>query len=171
MVLYVWNNSCHFKDHLSFNYQICLSNAYFYYPLINGRITVTVNVKVSLFKAWRRIGEEKCRSTHSCVVSGFGYNLQELLLYLYRARNEITQLSIPTNAQVQRHRLKFIINHLKKLLHVSVYDHLQGVYNVLAKITIILTTVGCKLSVVMWQHVVLFVSGYTWRASECTCSS
>jgi len=24
---------------------------------------------------------------------------------------------------------------------------------------------------VVWQHVVLFVSGYTWRASECTCSS
>jgi len=25
--------------------------------------------------------------------------------------------------------------------------------------------------VVMWQHVVLFVLGYTWRAPECTCSS
>ena len=37
-----------------------------------------------------------------------------------------TQLSIPTHAQL-RHRLKFIKNHLKKLLHVSVYDHLQGV--------------------------------------------
>jgi len=23
----------------------------------------------------------------------------------------------------------------------------------------------------MWQHVVLFVLGYTWRAPECTCSS
>jgi len=31
-----------------------------------------------------------------------------LLLYLYRARNEITQLSIPTHALLQRHRLKFI---------------------------------------------------------------
>ena len=36
-----------------------------------------------------------------------------LLLYLYRARNKITQLSIPTYAQLQRHRLKFIKNHLK----------------------------------------------------------
>jgi len=34
------------------------------------------------------------------------------LLYLYRARNKITQLSI-THAQLQRHRLKFIKNHLK----------------------------------------------------------
>ena len=83
------------------------------------------------------------------------------LLYLYRARNKITQLSISTHAQLQCHRLKFIKNHLKKLLHVSVYDHLQGVYNVLAKITIILTTFGCMLSVVMWQHVVSFVSGCT----------
>ena len=72
-----------------------------------------------------------------------------------------TQLSIPTHAQLQRHRLIFIKNHLKKLLHVSVYDHLQGVYNVLAQITIILTTFGFMLSVVMWQHVVLFVSGCT----------
>ena len=31
-----------------------------------------------------------------------------ILLYLYRARNKITQLSIPTHAQLQRHRLKFI---------------------------------------------------------------
>ena len=52
-------------------------------------------------------------------------------------------MSIPTHAQLHRHRLKFIKNHLKKLLHVSVFDHLQGVNNVLAKITIILTTVGC----------------------------
>ena len=36
-----------------------------------------------------------------------------LLLYLYRARNKITQLSIPTHAQLQRHRLKFIKNYLK----------------------------------------------------------
>jgi len=36
-----------------------------------------------------------------------------LLLYLYRARNKITQLSIPTHAQLQRHSLKFIKNHLK----------------------------------------------------------
>ena len=35
------------------------------------------------------------------------------LLCLYRARNKITQLSIPTHAQLQRHWLKFIKNHLK----------------------------------------------------------
>ena len=35
------------------------------------------------------------------------------LLYLYRARNKITQFSILTHAQLQRHRLKFIKNHLK----------------------------------------------------------
>ena len=49
------------------------------------------------------------------------------LFYLYRAPNKITQLSISTHAQLQRHRLKFIKNHFKKLLHVSVFDHLQGV--------------------------------------------
>ena len=64
-------------------------------------------------------------------------NDSESLLYLYCARNKITQLSVPTRAQL-RHRLKFIKNHLKKLLHVSVFDHLQGVNDVLAKITIII---------------------------------
>jgi len=34
-----------------------------------------------------------------------------------------------------------------------------------------MTTVGFIISVVVWQYVVLFVSGYTWRASECTYSS
>ena len=37
----------------------------------------------------------------------------KVLLYLYRARNKITQLSVPTHAQRQRHRLKFIKNHVK----------------------------------------------------------
>ena len=36
-----------------------------------------------------------------------------VLLYLYRARNKITQLSIPTHAQLRRHRLKFNKNLLK----------------------------------------------------------
>ena len=39
--------------------------------------------------------------------SGYA-NVCLTLLYLYRARNKITQLSIPTHAQLQRHRLKFI---------------------------------------------------------------
>jgi len=90
---------------------------------------------------------------------------------LYRARNKITQLSIPTHAQLQRHRLKFIKNHLKKTPTCFCLRPSLGGYSVLAKITIILSTVGCMLSVVMWQHVVLFVLGYTWRAPECTCSS
>ena len=77
--------------------------------------------------------------------------------FLYRARNKITQLSIPTHAQLQRHRLKFIKNnlknslfrlkfiknHLKKLLHVSVFDHLQGVTMSSLKSLLLLTTVGC----------------------------
>ena len=57
----------------------------------------------------------------------FWFLINDKLLYLYRARSKITHLSIPTHAQLQNHRLKFIKNHLKKLLHVSVYDHLQGV--------------------------------------------
>ena len=65
------------------------------------------------------------------------------LLYLYRARNKITQLSIPTHAQLQRHRLKFIKNHLKKLPHVSFFDHLQGVTISWLKSLLLLTTVGC----------------------------
>ena len=39
---------------------------------------------------------------------GAFYNKFYQLLYLYRARNKITQLSIPTHVQLQRHRLKFI---------------------------------------------------------------
>ena len=65
------------------------------------------------------------------------------LLYLYRARNKITQLSIPTHAQNQRHRLKFIKNHLKKLLQVSVFEHLQGVTMSSLKSLLLLNTVGC----------------------------
>ena len=64
------------------------------------------------------------------------------LLHLYRARNKITQLAIPTHAQLQRHRLKFIKNHLKKTSTYFGPRPSSGSYNVLAKITIILTTVG-----------------------------
>ena len=63
------------------------------------------------------------------------------LLYLYRARNKITQLSIPTHAQLQRHRLKLIKNHFKKTPTCFGLRPSSGSYNVLAKITIILTTV------------------------------
>ena len=53
--------------------------------------------------------------------------LQNSKTFFFNILYEVTQLSIPTQAQLQRHRLKFIKNHIKKLLHVSVYDHLQGV--------------------------------------------
>ena len=58
---------------------------------------------------------------------------QELLLYLYRARNKITQLSIPTHAQLQCHRLKSIKNHLKTPTCFGLWPS-SGSYNVLAKI-------------------------------------
>ena len=91
----------------------------------------------------------------------FVISVRFLLLYLYRARNKITQLTIPTHAQLQRHRLKFIKNYIKKTPTCFGLRPSSGSYNVLAKVTIILTTFGCTLSVVMWQHVVLFVSGCT----------
>jgi len=47
------------------------------------------------------------------------------LLFEYSSRlkrlNQITQLSIPTHAQLQRHRLQFIKKSSKKLLHVYVF--------------------------------------------------
>ena len=49
----------------------------------------------------------------------------------------ITQLSIPTHAQLQRHRLKFIKNHLKTPTCFGLRPS-SGTYNVLAKITIII---------------------------------
>ena len=60
-----------------------------------------------------------------------------LLLYLYCARNKITQLSIPTHAQLQRHRLKFIKNHLNTPTCFGLRPSSWS-YNVLAKITIII---------------------------------
>ena len=48
-----------------------------------------------------------------------------------------TQLSIPTHAQIQRHRLKFIKNHLKKTPTCFGLRPSSGSYNVLAKITVI----------------------------------
>ena len=51
-------------------------------------------------------------------------------------------LSIPTHAQLQRRRLKFIKNHLKNS-YVSVFDHLQGVTLSSLKSLLLLTTVGC----------------------------
>ena len=60
-----------------------------------------------------------------------------LLLYFYRAHYKITQLSIPTHAQLQRHRLKFIKNHLKTPTYLGLRPS-SGSYNVLAKISIII---------------------------------
>jgi len=47
-----------------------------------------------------------------------------------------TQLSIPTHAQLQRHRLQFIKNHLRTPTCFGLRPS-SGSYNVLAKITII----------------------------------
>ena len=43
------------------------------------------------------------------------YNINKTVVLTYRLinRNKITQLLIPTHAQLQRHRLKFIKNYLK----------------------------------------------------------
>ena len=68
---------------------------------------------------------------------------------------KLTQLPVPTHAQLQRRRLKFIKNRLKTPTCFGLRPS-SGSYNVLAKITIILTTLGCMLSVVIWQHVVFF---------------
>ena len=65
------------------------------------------------------------------------------LPHFYKTTQAITQLSIPTHAQLQRQRLKFIKNHLKKLLHVSVFDHLQGITMSSLKSLLLLTTGGC----------------------------
>ena len=96
-------------------------------------------------------------------------SFKDLVYTLTKSLTAVTHLSIPTHAQLQRHRLKFIKNHLKTPTCFGLRPS-SGSYNVLAKITY-LTTVGCILIVVAWQHVVLFVSGYTWRTSECMCSS
>ena len=54
---------------------------------------------------------------------------------MYRARSKITKLLIPTHAHFRW--LKFIKNILKKLLHVSVYDHHQGVTMSLPKLLLL----------------------------------
>ena len=63
-------------------------------------------------------------------------NYVKMLLYLYRARSKITQLSIPTHAQLQRHWLKFIKHHLKTPTCFGLRPS-SGSYNILAKITVI----------------------------------
>ena len=102
-------HKCHRSSRYVTNQQIHINKIY----LILSYITIYRHVSVASATIFR--------------VSNKNTNKAKELLYLYRARNTITRLSIPTHAQLQRHRLKFIKNHLKKLLHVSVYDHLQGV--------------------------------------------
>ena len=57
---------------------------------------------------------------------------------IYKKSGIRTQLSIPTHAQLQRHRLKFIKNHLKKTPTCFGLRPSSESYNVLAKITIII---------------------------------
>jgi hypothetical protein len=59
------------------------------------------------------------------------------IVILYKISSfEITHLSITTHAQLQRHRLKFIKNHIKTPTCFGLRPS-SGSYNVLAKITII----------------------------------
>ena len=112
----------------------------------------------------------------SCVLivteNFYRYYKRNVLLYLYRARNKITQLSITTHAQLQHHRLKFIKNHLKNSYMFRSSTILRDLqcprknhYYYWPQLDVFM------LRVVMWQHVVLFVLGYTWRVPERTCFS
>ena len=75
----------------------------------------------------------------------------------------VTQLLILTHAHF--HWLKFIKN-IKKTPTCFGLRPSSGSYNVLAKVTIILTTVVCLLSVVVWQHIILFGSVCALGASQ-----
>ena len=73
-----------------------------------------------------------------CLLVVLSFEIRRIfLLYLYRARSKITQLSIPTHAQLQRHRLKLIKNHLKTPTCFGLRPS-SGSYNVLAKFAIII---------------------------------
>ena len=69
-----------------------------------------------------------------CFSASWRANLQYISMLL--VNHFFTQLSIPTHAQFQRHRLKFIKNHLKTPTCFGLRPS-SGSYNVLAKITII----------------------------------
>ena len=88
------------------------------------------------------------------------------LLYLYLARNKITELSIPTHAQLQRHRLKYIKNHLKNTYMFrssTIFRELQcprqSHYYYWPQLDVFMRRV------VMWQHLINF---NLWRWS-CAC--
>ena len=69
-------------------------------------------------------------------------------MYLYRARNKITELSIPTHAQLQSHRLKFIyLKSSKKTPTCFGLRTSSGSNNVLPKITIIID--HCQMSIII----------------------
>jgi len=62
--------------------------------------------------------------------------LLNLLLYLYRACNKVTQLSIPTHAQLEILLIKIYLKFHKKHSYMfRSYDHHQGGLKILAKIT------------------------------------
>ena len=68
--------------------------------------------KISAFTVRTRVGSCNATdfSTHSLCMHWnlITCSIITVLLYLYRARNKVTQLSIPTHAQLQCHWLKFI---------------------------------------------------------------
>ena len=90
-------------------------------------------------------------------------------VYLYVSHNYAISLTYPHCSIVNTNtcttsasQVKIYLKSSKKLLHVSVFDHHQGVTMSSLKSLLLLTTVGCfMLRVVMWQHVVLYVLGYT----------
>ena len=90
----------------------------------------------------------------SCLLVNI-YNLtiyQKIWCHIAESRNfmiytwtvtQITQLSIPTHAQLQRHRLKFIKNHLKNSYMFRSSTIFRELTLSSLKLLLLLTTVGC----------------------------
>ena len=97
-----------------------------------------INSKETKISCVRNVQEKEKKTIYGQLLFVGNKVVQHKNIYV-----SITQLSIPTHAHLQRHRLKLIRNHLKKLLHVSVFDHLRGVTMSSLKSLLLLTTVGC----------------------------
>ena len=68
--------------------------------------------------------------------------------------------------------IKIYLKFLKILLHVSVIRPSSGSFYFLAKITLIKNTFDIPiLKLAMWQHIVLCVLSFIWRAPDCACHS
>ena len=85
-------------------------------------------------------GRHHCRCfipKSSALEDGRNYHPKHVEMIKISNKTIITQLSITTHAKFQRHRLKFIKNHLKTPTCFGLRPS-SGSYNVLAKITIII---------------------------------